>query len=89
MLEKIQKNPVLLTSALRSLIAAAGAFGFELTGEQMFALMAALEAILALFTREAVTPNINVQRKVEERVAHRELTGQTATGIGMSPPPVA
>ncbi len=49
-------EPVALAAVIRTVILAGVAFGLGWTVEQIAALMLAVEAILAVLTRQAVTP---------------------------------
>lgn len=49
-------EPVALASALRLVLVAAIAFGLDVTEAQLVAVVAAVEAVLALFVRSRVTP---------------------------------
>lgn len=62
--KRLLNEPVLIGAAIRLSLIAAIAFGMNMTEDQMLALMAALEAILALVTRALVVPN----KLAEERV---------------------
>lgn len=50
------REPVLWTTAIRSLILLGTAFGLKWSAEQIAATMIAVEAILALVVRSSVTP---------------------------------
>lgn len=50
------REPVLWTTAIRSVILALVAFGLDWTAQQIGATMLAVEAILALITRSQTTP---------------------------------
>jgi uncharacterized membrane protein len=50
------REPVLWTTAIRSVILLATVFGLQWTTEQIAAIMVAVEAVLALVTRSQVTP---------------------------------
>jgi len=56
-MELWNREPVAIVNAVRLVVLAAMAFGLKLTPEQLVAAMAALEAVLTLFTRSQVTPN--------------------------------
>lgn len=56
MLTRILKEPVMVAAAVRSILLAAMAFGTPMSVEQIAAVMAAVEAVLALATRAVVTP---------------------------------
>lgn len=62
---RIFNEPVLLATAIRLTILAGVAFGLGWTAEQTAATMAAVEAVLAIVTRQMVTPN----HLAEDRVA--------------------
>lgn len=49
-------EPVAVVNAVRLVLLAAITFGLHLTDAQLVASMAALEAVLTLFTRRRVTP---------------------------------
>jgi hypothetical protein len=53
----MMKEPALIAGAIRAIILALVAFGLEWTGDQVAALMLAVEAVLTLFVRQTVTPN--------------------------------
>lgn len=50
------REPALLLGLLETVLALVLAFGFDLSGEQVGAIMAAAAAFLALVTRSQVTP---------------------------------
>lgn len=56
MWSRILKEPVAIMAALRAVVFCAAAFGLELSGEQIAALMLAVEAVLGLVTRAMVSP---------------------------------
>jgi hypothetical protein len=43
---------------------------------------------LAIIVGKTTLPSNKVERRVEEQVAHREMTQTTGTGIGMTAPHV-
>lgn len=51
-----QREPVAIVNAVRLVLLAAITFGLSLTDAQLVASMAALEAVLTLFTRQQVIP---------------------------------
>ena len=55
----IQREPVVVGAAVRVVLTSALAFGLDLTAEQVAAIVISVETILALFTRQAVTPVAN------------------------------
>lgn len=77
---RLLNEPVALGAAIRLSLLAAMAFGLSMTETQMVALMAALEAVLALFTRQTVTPNqLAVERVERAQQAGQPITPTTAT----------
>lgn len=86
-IESIRGNPVGWSEAIRLTVLLATGFGmWHMTTEQQALLMAALSGWLSVITRGHVVANSRVDQKVDERVAHREMTGTTGTGSGMSTP---
>ena len=63
--KRLLNEPVLIGAAIRLSLIAAIAFGLPMTEQQMLALMAALEAVLALVTRALVTPNQLAEARVD------------------------
>lgn len=63
-LKRLLNEPVLLGAAIRLTLIAVMAFGAHMTMEQVAAIMAAVEAILALLTRAFVTPNHLAEARV-------------------------
>ena len=61
----LNREPALIAAAVRACVLAATAFGLEWTGEQVAALMLAVEAVLAVFVRQSVTPNVDVRSRVK------------------------
>ena len=55
-------EPVAVAAAIRAVILAAVAFGLEWTGEQVAAVMLAVETVLVLVLRSQVTSNDTLQR---------------------------
>ena len=49
------REPVVIAAAIRSVILAAVTFGVDLSPEQIASVMLAVEAVLALITRQSVT----------------------------------
>lgn len=62
--ERFDSEPVMITAALRAIILAGTAFGLDWTGEQVAAVMLAVELVIAVFTRARVTPNASVPPSV-------------------------
>jgi hypothetical protein len=61
---RLMNEPVLLGGAIRAVLLAGMAFGLTVTPEQLAAVMLAVEAVLALFTRAIVTPNQLAEARV-------------------------
>lgn len=57
------REPVAIAAAVRAIILCVVAFGVDLSGEQIAAVMLAVEAVLAVITRQSVTPNQTVADK--------------------------
>lgn len=51
------REPALWTAAIRAIILLAVLFGLKWTPEQIAGTMLVVEALLALYTRQTVTPN--------------------------------
>jgi hypothetical protein len=84
MWSSIENNPVALTEALRQVILMLILFeAIHWTEAQTIGLLSAISAVIAIFVRSNTVAAPRVEQKVEERVAHREMTGQTGTGSGM------
>lgn len=76
----IQNNPVGVAAFVRTVVGGAGAFGFELTAQQLAYVMGVLEGFLSLVTYKVVTPNSHVDQKVDAKVAYREAVSRSGTG---------
>ena len=63
--KRLLNEPILIGAAIRLSLIAAIAFGLSMTEQQMLALMAALEAFLALITRALVVPNQLAEARVD------------------------
>lgn len=59
----LNREPALIAAAVRACLLAATAFGLEWTAEQVAALLLAVEAVLAVFVRQSVTPNVDVRAR--------------------------
>lgn len=55
------REPVAIAAAIRAVILLIVAFGVQWSAEQIAAIMLAVEAILAVITRQSVTPNQTVK----------------------------
>lgn len=56
MLARIRNEPALVIGAVQAILALVIAFGFDLSNEQVGAILAVTAALLALVTRSRVTP---------------------------------
>ena len=56
MIDRIRREPALVTGLLSALIALGTAFGLDLSAEQVGAITAVTVAVLAFVTRSQVTP---------------------------------
>lgn len=68
--ENIKNHPVKWSAAARSLILMLTSFGLHWTPDQIASVMLFLEAILAIFTHNAVTPNVKVDGMIQSAVAN-------------------
>ena len=66
MLDRIRREPALVTGLVSAVIALGAAFGLDLSGEQTGAIMAVTAAVLAVVTRQSVTPNADVQAVTDD-----------------------
>jgi hypothetical protein len=57
----MRTEPALILGALQSAIALAVSFGLSLTPEQIGAILALSAAVLAIVTRQLVTPNAKLE----------------------------
>lgn len=64
-MKRLLNEPTLIAGAIRAILLALTAFGFDLTGDKIAAIMLAVEAVLTLVNRALVTPN----QLADERVA--------------------
>lgn len=84
------KEPVAIANAIRLCVLAAITFGLDVTDVQLIAGMAALEAVLTLFARQAVTPNDTVDEHIDtalrlrDMVPRRDALGRFAPDDGQS-----
>lgn len=63
MWEKIQHEPVAMQALIQTMIAMICAFGVKMNGQQIAAVLAVTQAILALVARQMVTPNAKLLPK--------------------------
>lgn len=59
-LDRIRREPALISGLVSAVIALAVSFGADLSSEQVGAVMAVVAAVLAVLTRAQVTPHVNV-----------------------------
>lgn len=59
-------EPVAIAAAVRAVLVAAVAFGLDMTGEQIAALVVAIEIVGALFVRRQVTPTSKIPTEVPQ-----------------------
>ena len=64
-LDRIRREPALVTGLVAATIALGVSFGLELSGEQTGAIMALVVAILAFVTRQQVTPVVDVVERLD------------------------
>lgn len=62
---KFNTEPVAVAAAVRAVLVAAVAFGLEMSGEQIAALVVAIEIVGALFVRSKVTPTSKIPSSTE------------------------
>jgi hypothetical protein len=62
---KFNTEPVAIAAAVRAVLVAAVAFGLEMSGEQIAALVVAIEIVGALFVRSKVTPTSKIPSSTE------------------------
>ena len=55
----LQREPALISGLVAAVIALVTAFGFEMTGEQVGAIMAVTYAVLSVIVRQNVTPTFD------------------------------
>ncbi len=65
-MHRLLNEPVLIGAAVRAVIFAAMTFGIKVSIDQLAAIMAAVEAVLAVVTRALVTPNQLAEARVAE-----------------------
>ena len=64
-LDRIRREPALVAGLVGAVIALGVSFGLELSGEQTGAIMALVSAILAVVTRQQVTPVVDVVEQLD------------------------
>ncbi len=78
MREKLLKEPVAIGALVRAILLALMAFGFDITPEQMGAVMLVAELGLALFTRATVTPMSSLPPGVAGEIADNKHAAQAS-----------
>ena len=93
-IDRVRREPAIVTGIVGALIALGVAFGLELTGEQTGAIMAFVSALLAVVVRQQVTPYVDVVEQLDgtevvagpandivgEGAVVREITSETYVG---------
>ena len=59
-IDRVRREPALVSGLVSAVIALAVSFGLDWTAEQVGAVMAVVVAILAVVTRQQVTPHVDV-----------------------------
>lgn len=62
--DRLKREPALILGLIGALFALGAAFGFDLSTEQTGAITALVVAVLAIVTRQSVTPNATVEALV-------------------------
>lgn len=65
MIDRIRREPALVSGLVSAVIALAVSFGADLSSEQVGAVMAVVAAVLAVVTRSQVTPHVNVVEQLD------------------------
>lgn len=63
----VNREPVAIAAAVRSVLAVAIGFGLNIDPEQLAAIVVAVEVVLGLFVRASVTPNGTAMREQVRR----------------------
>lgn len=66
------REPVAIAALVRAVILFATAFGLKLSAEQVAAIMLVVEAVLALITRQTVTPMATLPAGVAAKIANEQ-----------------
>lgn len=83
------REPVMIAAAIRAILYVAVLYGFDMSPDQMVAIVAAVESVLALITRQQVTPFVpagstpNISNPVETpsvEVQNQEGASDTPQG---------
>ena len=64
-LDRIRREPALVSGLVSAVIALAVSFGLDWTAEQVGAVMAVVAAVLAVVTRQQVTPVVDVVEQLD------------------------
>jgi hypothetical protein len=87
-LNTIKNNTNGIAEAIRlGILMALGFKWIEWTQEQQLLVLGFISALLTIIVGKTTMATHKVDRRVEEQVAHREMTQTTGTGIGMTAPP--
>ena len=84
-IDRLKREPALILGLIGALFALGAAFGLDLSTEQTGAITAAVVAVLAIVTRQSVTPNATVQTLVYDAKHGRRPTEHGdgyASGVG-------
>jgi hypothetical protein len=86
----MNREPVAIATAIRASILCLTAFGLEWTPGQIASLMLAVEAVMALFTRQAVTSESTLVQAGSSKAAvvvEAEKNKAEAAGVPPASPP--
>lgn len=82
----VQERPTQVAVFVRACLLAFVAFGVRMTQDQIVALLAVVESLLGVFQYSQTLPKTTVDLRVDEKVAHREMMGDTGTRNGLTLP---
>ena len=83
MIDRLKREPALVLGLVGALIALGAAFGLDLSKEQTGAITATVVAVLAVVTRQSVTPNATVQTLVYDAKHGKPDSGTLGYGSGV------
>lgn len=66
-LDRIRREPALISGLVSAVIALAVSFGADLSSEQVGAVMAVVAAVLAIVVRQQVTPHVDIVEHADGR----------------------
>jgi len=81
MINPLNFEPVAIVNAVRLVALAAMTFGLDLTNTQLVSSMAALEAVLTLFTRSQVTSAATLEAMQPKDLARAQSTPQPVQDV--------